>query len=55
MGRTSLVIESEIADRARALAKARVVIVFIDPGTQRPVEPPADYRERLAAALVTGG
>ncbi|PWN01447.1 thioesterase [Nocardioides silvaticus] len=59
VGRTSLVIESEIADpstgsggtRDRALARARVVIVFIDPETQRPTEPPADYRERLTAAL----
>ena len=59
VGRTSLVIESEIADRStgsggagdRALARARVVIVFIDPETQRPTEPPADYRARLTAAL----
>jgi acyl-CoA thioester hydrolase len=59
VGRTSLVIESEIADPStgsgvsggRALARARVVLVFFDPDTQQPTEPPADYQERLRAAL----
>ncbi|MDZ5623667.1 acyl-CoA thioesterase [Nocardioides bizhenqiangii] len=51
VGRTSLVIESEIADGDRALARARVVLVFFDPETQRPTEPPADYQARLRSAL----
>ena len=51
VGRTSLVIESEIADGDRALAKARVVMVFIDPETQRPAEPPADYQQVLRASI----
>jgi acyl-CoA thioester hydrolase len=51
VGRTSVVIESEIADGDRALAKSRVVLVFFDPETQRPAEPPADYQQRLQAAL----
>jgi acyl-CoA thioester hydrolase len=51
VGRTSLVIESEIADGDRTLARARVVLVFFDPETQRPTAPPADYQERLLAAL----
>ena len=51
VGRTSLVVESEIADGDRALARARVALVFFDPETQRPAEPPADYRDRLTAAL----
>jgi len=51
VGRTSLVIESEIADGDRPLALARVVLVFFDPETDRPTEPPADYRERLVNAL----
>lgn len=52
VGRTSLVIESEIADGDRALARARVVLVFFDPTTQRATEPPADYLERLRDAVV---
>lgn len=51
VGRTSLVVESEIADGEQVLARARVVVVFFDPETQRPTEPPADYQERLRAAL----
>ena len=51
VGRTSLVIESEIADGDRPLARARVVLVFFDPETQRPTEPSAEYQERLRAAL----
>jgi hypothetical protein len=27
------------------------VLVFFDPATQQPTEPPADYQERLRAAL----
>lgn len=51
VGRTSIVIESEIADGDRALARARVALVFFDPETQRPTEPSADYRQRLLEAL----
>ncbi len=51
VGRTSLVVESEIADGDRVLARARVALVFFDPDTQRPTEPPAVYRDRLRAAL----
>lgn len=54
VGRTSLAVESEIADGDRALARARVVVVFVDPETHRPAEPPPDYRERLTAALNRG-
>lgn len=51
VGRTSLVVESEITDGDRALARAKVVLVFFDSATQRPAEPPAEYRARLAATL----
>jgi acyl-CoA thioester hydrolase len=54
VGRTSLVIESEIADGDQPLARARVVLVFFDPETQRPTEPPADYEALLRAALGRG-
>ena len=50
VGRTSVVIESEIADGDRPLARARVVLVFFDPDTQRPTEPPADFVRRLREA-----
>lgn len=49
VGRTSLVIDSEIADGDRQLARARVVLVFFDRETQRPTEPPVAYQERLRA------
>ena len=51
VGRTSLVVEAEIANGEQALARARVVVVFFDGTTQRPTEPPAEYVERLRAAL----
>ena len=51
VGRTSIVIEAEIADGARPLARARVVVVFFDPETGRPTEPTASYREAMVAAL----
>lgn len=51
VGRTSLVVEAEIATGDQALARARVALVFFDGETQRPTEPPADYLERLRAAL----
>jgi acyl-CoA thioester hydrolase len=51
VGRTSLVIEAEIADGDRPLARARVVEVFFDPETGAATEPPAAYREAMVAAL----
>ncbi|KAA1419652.1 acyl-CoA thioesterase [Nocardioides humilatus] len=51
VGRTSVVIEAEIGDGERALARAKVVLVFFDPETGRAAEPPMDYREALVAAL----
>lgn len=51
VGNRSITVESEIADGDRALARARVVLVFFDSVTQRAVEPPEAYRERLQAAL----
>ena len=50
VGRTSIEIEAEIADGDRALARARVTLLFFDSATQRPTETPSDYRERRAAA-----
>lgn len=51
VGERSLVIESEICDGDTMLSRARVVLVFFDPRTQR-ATPPADiYRERLLAAF----
>lgn len=51
VGNRSMTIESEIADGDRPLARARVVLVFFDTATQRAVEPPAAYRERLLQRL----
>ncbi len=51
VGERSLVIESEICDGDTVLSRARVVLVFFDPVSQRATPPPAVYRERLLAAL----
>ncbi|MEZ0578544.1 acyl-CoA thioesterase [Nocardioides sp. MH1] len=51
VGRTSMVVESEIALGDQPLARARVVLVFFDPASGRPTEPPATYRESLVRAL----
>jgi acyl-CoA thioester hydrolase len=50
VGTTSMTIESEIRDGETVLARARVVTVWFDPGTQRPTEPPSSVREALFAA-----
>jgi acyl-CoA thioester hydrolase len=55
VGRTSMTVESEIADGDRVLARARVVLVFFDSTTERAVEPPEEYRSRLLAAVPTVG
>ena len=39
-GRTSMTVDAEIADGDTALARARVVVVFVDPETERPTAPP---------------
>jgi acyl-CoA thioester hydrolase len=53
VGSTSTTIESEICDGDTVLSRARVVVVFFDPTTERPAPPPAAYRERLTAATRT--
>ena len=50
VGTTSATIESEICDGETVLSRARVVVVFVDPETQRPTAPPAAHRQRLEAA-----
>ena len=50
VGDRSMVIESEICDGERLLARARVAMVFVDPATSRPEAPPTEVRERLLAA-----
>jgi acyl-CoA thioester hydrolase len=51
-GRTSMVMESEIVADEEVLARARFVMVFVDPATERSVPPPADLREVLAELTV---
>ena len=53
VGTTSMTVESEICDGDTVLARARVVVVFVDPATGRPTPPPEDYRALLAAATRT--
>jgi acyl-CoA thioester hydrolase len=53
VGTRSMTIESEIGDGERALARARVVLVFFDAATQRATEPPAAYKERLLQYVVS--
>jgi acyl-CoA thioester hydrolase len=53
VGSTSTTIESEICDGETVLSRARVVAVFVDPATGRPVSPAEDYRERLLSAQAT--
>lgn len=54
VGTTSMVIDSEIRDAENLYARARVVCVFWDPKSGRPVPPAPAQRERLQA-LVTPG
>jgi acyl-CoA thioester hydrolase len=51
VGRSSMVVESEICDGDVVLSRARVVMVFFDRDTSRPVEAPAELREPLVRAL----
>ncbi|WP_344776832.1 thioesterase family protein [Nocardioides panacisoli] len=55
VGNRSLTVESEILDDERVLARARVALVFFDGASQRAVEPPAAYRERLLSAVPGAG
>ncbi len=50
VGTTSATVECEICDGDTVLSRARVVVVFVDPDTGQPIEPPAPHRERLEAA-----
>ncbi len=49
VGRTSAVVESEIRDGDDVLARARVVLVFVDETSQRPAAPEPTIRQRLVA------
>ncbi|SFB76447.1 acyl-CoA thioester hydrolase [Nocardioides terrae] len=49
VGRTSLVMESELLAEGQVLSRARYAMVFFDRATERSVEPPADVRAMLAA------
>lgn len=51
VGTKSFTIESEIRDGDTLLSRARVVLVCFDSATQRSIEPPADYREAMLAAV----
>jgi acyl-CoA thioester hydrolase len=51
VGRTSMVVESEICDGDVVLSRARVVMVFVDQETQHPAAWPEAYREPLLQAL----
>jgi acyl-CoA thioester hydrolase len=53
VGTTSWTIESEICDGEEVLARARVVMVFVDPESHRPAPPPAEFREALRAVSRT--
>jgi acyl-CoA thioester hydrolase len=50
VGTRSLTLLSEIRDGEALLARARVAIVFVDPESERSVEPPEEYRAPLLAA-----
>jgi acyl-CoA thioester hydrolase len=51
VGTTSMTVESEICDEDLVLSRARVVVVFWDPDTGRPVEPSDPERALLLAEL----
>lgn len=51
VGRTSVVFETIICDGDTVLSQARVVAVVYDPATERPTEPPADFRAQLVASM----
>jgi acyl-CoA thioester hydrolase len=52
VGSKSFTIESEIREGDTLFSRARVVLVFFDPATQRSFEPPAAYREAMLAAVI---
>ena len=52
VGRTSMVMQSEILAEDEVLARARFAMVFFDPVTERGVEPPAALREVLGELTV---
>jgi acyl-CoA thioester hydrolase len=52
VGNRSMTIESEICDRDRVLARARVVVVFYDLRGGRSTEPAPEVREALLSAAV---
>ncbi len=54
LGTRSMTLESEICDEEQVLARARMVLVFFDPATQRAVEPPPGFVERLEKYLPDG-
>jgi acyl-CoA thioester hydrolase len=49
VGRTSMVMEAEILADDELLARARHVMVFFDPATERSIEPSDELRDVLAA------
>jgi len=53
VGTTSMTIHGEVCDGDTVLSRARVVVVFVDPGTGRPAAPSAAHRERVSAAART--
>jgi len=52
LGTTSMTIESEITDGDTVLSRAKVVVVWFDPGAQRPVAPSPALRAVLERALL---
>ncbi|WP_240181641.1 thioesterase family protein [Nocardioides sp. 616] len=51
VGNRSAVVDAEITDEGTLLSRARVVLVFFDPATQRSVDPPPEVRARMLAML----
>jgi acyl-CoA thioester hydrolase len=52
VGRTSMVMGSEILAEGEVLARARFVMVFFDAATGRSTEPPAELREAFAELAI---
>ncbi len=55
IGRTSMRIDAEICDADVVCARSSVVLVFWDPATGRPQEPPPEIRARAVAAMAAAG
>lgn len=51
VGERSATLDTLVCDGDRVLARARVTIVFFDPGTQRSTTPGERYKERLRSLL----